>query len=62
MPQANLLRPLSVSVPFIQTECVYAAHTDFGQDEHDRLEDDEDPVQVSPKGSARLIGDGAVSG
>lgn len=37
------------------------ARTDLGQDEHDRLEDDEDPIQDSPEGAARLIGNGARS-
>lgn len=36
------------------------AHTNLGQDEHDGLEDDEDPVQDSPESSARLVRNGAV--
>ena len=35
--------------------------TDFGQDEHDSLEYDENSVQDSPKGSASLVRNGAVS-
>lgn len=35
--------------------------TEFRQDEHDSLEDDEDSIQDSPKGPTRLIGNGAVS-
>lgn len=35
--------------------------TDFGQDEHDGLEDDKDPVQDGPERAASLIRNGAVS-
>ena len=35
--------------------------TDFGQDEHDRLENDKDAIQNCPKRTAGLVGHGAVS-
>lgn len=50
-------RPLNLP----STRSKRVAHTDFGQDEHDSLEYDENPVQDSPEGSARLVGNGAVS-